>query len=101
MLGIILVDPPLRHNFVCEGAVSKDAAATYFSQIRLFGGGYVDFGTSSEVANGLRQSGDGPTRTTMLDDLVHYWTRGFPPVFDVADPDLLSLSYYPLKIAAG
>ena len=37
----------------------------------------------------------------MLEDLVHYWTKGMPPTFDVADADLLSLSYYPIKIAAG
>ncbi|KAI9865404.1 MAG: hypothetical protein M1813_002294 [Trichoglossum hirsutum] len=37
----------------------------------------------------------------MIEDLVYYWTNSLPPTFNVANGDLLSLSYYPFKIATS
>jgi hypothetical protein len=43
----------------------------------------------------------GPSRLALLDDLNYYWSTAMPPGFDVKDPDVLSLAYFALKIAAG
>ncbi|KAH0558646.1 hypothetical protein GP486_004706 [Trichoglossum hirsutum] len=43
----------------------------------------------------------GLERLSMLNDLIHCWTTELPPDFNIANPDVLSLCYYPLKIATA
>jgi Mg2+ and Co2+ transporter CorA len=42
-----------------------------------------------------------PGRLSLFDDLIYYWTKERPPVFNPASLTLASLSYYPLKIVAA
>lgn len=37
----------------------------------------------------------------MSNDLVQYWSRGFSDCFDMTDPTIQSLAYYPLRIVAA
>jgi Mg2+ and Co2+ transporter CorA len=37
----------------------------------------------------------------VFDDLIYFWKKERPPVFNPANPTLASLSYYPLKIVAA
>ena len=42
-----------------------------------------------------------PGRSSVLEDLVFYWSKKRPPTFDCQDLTLLSLAYYPLKIGSA
>ena len=61
---------------------------------RLFRGGYEDF------ADHHGQTA-GPSRRSILDDLVFYWKQALPPTFNSTQPTLFSLTYYPLRIIAA
>ena len=63
-----------------------------------FQGGYEDF--SARPCFCEPDSGS-PGRISLLDDLVYYWEKERPPAFQPDQPTLLSLTYYPLKIAAA
>lgn len=43
----------------------------------------------------------GPWRRSLLEDISFYWSNGQPHGFNVNDPTLVSLSYYPLKVVAA
>jgi hypothetical protein len=63
-----------------------------------FQGGYEDF---SERPCFFEPDSGSPGRVSLLEDLVYYWEKGRPPAFQPDQPTLLSLTYYPLKIAAA
>lgn len=61
----------------------------------MFQGGYDDFLPTGSYRI---DDADGPPRSSLFDALIYYWTKHPPPVFKPQVPNLLSLSYYPLKI---
>jgi hypothetical protein len=63
-----------------------------------FQGGYEDF---SEHPSFFEADSGSPGRVSLLEDLVYYWEKEQPPAFQPDQPTLLSLTYYPLKIAAA
>jgi hypothetical protein len=70
-------------------------------QPHLFQGGFEDFLSSPSYSKEDVGQTPGPDRLSMLDDLIYYWMTERPSVFNRASPSLLSMSYYPLKIAAA
>ncbi|KAI9769291.1 MAG: hypothetical protein M1839_003768 [Geoglossum umbratile] len=98
---IVLVDPPLTNSFVYDDPHRDHTSGPYFSEVRLFGGGYIDCSGSSRDV--IRESlpGKSPAKCSTLEDLVYYWAKELPPAFDTATGDLPSLSYYAFKIATG
>jgi len=69
-------------------------------QSRPFQGGFEDFLSGPSAPNDGNPNA-GPTRRSLLEDLVFYWNDSRPPAFDVIHPTLFSLSYYPLRIIAA
>lgn len=67
-------------------------------QTRLFQGGYEDFTTRTSF---FSHDQAGPSRHSLLEDLIHYWTTALPPSFTITSASLLTLSYYPLQIIAA
>jgi len=65
---------------------------------RPFQGGYEDF---SERPSFFEPDSRSPGRLSLLEDLVYFWQKERPPAFQSKQPTLLSLTYYPLKIAAA
>jgi hypothetical protein len=65
---------------------------------RPFQGGYEDFSARPSF---FEADSGCPGRISLLEDLVYYWEKERPPAFQPEQPTLLSLAYYPLKIAAG
>src|SRR5436190_12806385 len=97
--GVILVDPPVHGTCTfLEDTLSHDGkqkeAQIGQCEIKHFRGGYVDFHNPTPQSRG-------PPRTSMLDDLVHNLITKWPPNFNLESPDLPTLCYYPLKIAAA
>lgn len=65
---------------------------------KLFQGGFEDFiGHASYGAHETSRL----QRSSLLDDLIHYWKIERPPAFNSLNPTLFSLTYYPLKIIAA
>lgn len=97
-VGVILVDAPLSDTFV----VSRHHRTSTITRIhsRPFQGGFEDFLSRSSFLEN-NNSNTGPTRRSLLEDLVFYWRNGRPPAFDAIHPTLFSLSYYPLRIIAA
>ncbi|KAH8591277.1 hypothetical protein B0O99DRAFT_690880 [Bisporella sp. PMI_857] len=90
-LEVILVDKPTSEKYT-----TPDMQLVLPS--RPFQGGYEDF---SERRSVVEPDSGGPGRISLLEDLVYYWEKERPPAFQPEQPTLLSLTYYPLKIAAG
>jgi len=95
--GLILVDPPVQNTFL-EDTLSHDGnqkeAQIGKCQIKPFRKGYTDF-LSPTPGN---RSG---SRKSMLEDLEHYLTTEWPPNLNLEAPDLHTMCWYPLKIAAA
>ncbi|KAH0562154.1 hypothetical protein GP486_003157 [Trichoglossum hirsutum] len=100
-LGIVLVDPPIGNKFVNDNVDRGYNAPPYLSQVRPFGNGSYNFNSSSRHAIKNGQPSRGRARDSMLEDIIYCWTNRLPPTFDTANGDLLSLAYYPFKIATG
>lgn len=64
-----------------------------------FLGGYEDFRDPPPFSS-FRDRQNGPSRQSLLDDLLYYWAQEPPTSFDPANPGLASLAYYPMKIVA-
>lgn len=64
-----------------------------------FLGGYEDFRDPPPFSS-FRDRQNGPSRQSLLDDLLYYWAQEPPTSFDPANPELASLAYYPMKIVA-
>ncbi|KUJ22897.1 uncharacterized protein LY89DRAFT_777916 [Mollisia scopiformis] len=90
-LGVILVDKPNSDKYT-----SPEKKMVLPS--RPFQGGYEDFSKRPSLFDDDRGY---PERSSLLEDLIYFWTKELPPAFDNEQPTLLSLSYYPLKIAAA
>ncbi|KAB8294906.1 hypothetical protein EYC80_006864 [Monilinia laxa] len=90
-LGIISVDPPTNNIY---RSIDTEVAL----QTRLFQGGYEDF---TNRASFFSHDQAGPSRHSLLQDLIHYWTAALPPSFTNTPASLLTLSYYPLQIIAA
>ncbi|KAJ8128502.1 hypothetical protein O1611_g5133 [Lasiodiplodia mahajangana] len=91
---IVLVDPPVRvvvetHSLggrkVCVGQPLQGGFEN-FAQPTLFS----DFGTGKD-------GGDSWDKASILGSLLYY-LRTQPPGFDAANPTILSLGYYPMRI---
>lgn len=95
------MDPPIGNVFLPDDRGKIGTEQKYVSQTRLFQGGFVDFNNSPPFVKKSVDWITGPERLSMLDDLIHYWLMELPPGFTVASPSLLSLCYYPFKIAAA
>jgi CorA-like Mg2+ transporter protein len=95
------VDPPVRNVFFIDKRGKQRVKDTVVIRSEPFQGGYDDFlsGRSSPVEGA--NATPGPRRDSMFDDLIYYWTAEMPPLFDPLAPTLLSLSYYPLEMAAA
>ena len=95
--GLILVDPPVQNTFL-EDTLSHDGnqkeAQIGKCQVKPFRKGYTDFLSPTP---GMRCSG----RKTMAEDLEHYLTTEWPPNLNLVAPDLHTMCWYPLKIAAA
>src|ERR1700739_2791106 len=96
MIGLVMVDPPLGTTFFADGGGRNEKMIL---QPRLFQGGFGDF-LSPPTYSSIHQM-TSPGRLSLFDDLIYYWRKEQPPVFNSASPTLASLSYYPLKIAAA
>jgi hypothetical protein len=94
-----MVDPPLRTTFFADEEGRKEKMLPFILQPRLFQGGFEDFLSPSTYSTTHQMTS--PSRLSLFDDLIYYWTKERPPVFNPASPTLASLSYYPLKIAAA
>ena len=92
-LGLILVDVSFNHTFIWSHRDNSEI------QTSPFQGGFEDFlsGTFPNVTD----PNSGPWRRSLLEDMIFYWSNGQPHGFDVNDPTLVSLSYYPLKVVAA
>ncbi|RAL66046.1 hypothetical protein DID88_005707 [Monilinia fructigena] len=90
-LGIILVDPPTNNIY---RSLDREVAL----QTRLFQGGYEDFTNRTSF---FSHDQAGPSRHSLLEDLIHYWTTALPPSFMTTSASLLTLSYYPVQIIAA
>ena len=100
-LGLVLVDPPIRDPFFCDEWKKKNLERTVALRPRLFQNGFEDFLSTTSSSETNPEQLQGPGRLSMFDDLIYYWTKELPPVFNAANPTLLSLSYYPLKIVSA
>jgi hypothetical protein len=94
------VDPPVGNIFPSDNK-GGGKLLPYISKAKLFQGGFVDFACSIQLNCATVKAVSGPKRLSMLDDLIYYWTNELPPGFDAANPNLLSLAYYPIKIAGA
>jgi hypothetical protein len=94
-----MVDPPLRTTFFADERERREETIPFILQPRLFQGGFEDF-LSPPTYSSIHQM-TSPGRLSLFDDLIYYWKKERPPVFNPASPTLASLSYYPLKIAAA
>jgi Mg2+ and Co2+ transporter CorA len=63
----------------------------------LFAGGYEDFLDPPRTSNTRTVK---PDRDSLLEDLMYYWNIDESHNFDARDPSLVSISRYPLQIAA-
>jgi heme exporter protein D len=81
--------------------VKNQTAGPIALQLQLFQGGFEDFLNLPSHSKEDVSQAPGPDRLSMLDDLIYYWITEQPSVFNRASPSLLSMSYYPLKIAAA
>jgi hypothetical protein len=93
------VDPPLGNTFFTDETGRKEKMTPFILQPRLFQGGFEDF-LSPPTYSSIHQM-TSPGRLSMFGDLIYYWTKERPPVFNPASLTLASLSYYPLKIVAA
>lgn len=93
------MDPPLRTSFFVDEREKEEKTIPFILQPRLFQGGFEDF-LSPHTYSSIHQM-TSPGRLSLFDDLIYYWTKERPPVFNPASPTLASLSYYPLKIVAA
>ncbi len=98
-VAIILVDPPMGDTYYPP--LSKLKANR---QIKIpsepFLGAYDDFLDSPRFSSDWAFPGD-TVRAGMCEDLIHYWERSIPSCFDVTNPTIESLAYYPLNIVAA
>jgi hypothetical protein len=92
-IGLVLVDPPVKKVVETLGSGNRK---TYPSM--LLNGGFEDFipPTSLESFRSAT-SNDSLDKQSMLSNLLHYF-RYQPPGFVVAEPSILSLSYYSIRI---
>ncbi len=65
-----------------------------------FLGAYEDFLDSPRFSSDWAFPGD-TVRAGMCEDLIHHWERSIPSCFDVTNPTIESLAYYPLNIVAA
>ena len=98
-IAIILVDPPLGETHFPSGH-RDDVAHKLQLSLRPFLGTYENFSEppkfSDDWSDWTNQPPAGP-----LEDVLQYWERNPPADFDVEDPTLRSLAYYPLRIVAA
>lgn len=99
-IGIILVDRSLNNMYTPSNSHENNEMPFIKAQAKPFQGGYEDFLSGPLDKEGLEPT-TGPQRSSLLDDLIFFWSNKLPPNFDVLKPTLLSLSYFPLKIVAA
>lgn len=90
--ALILVDPPVK-------AVFEEKTPGHTYPAKPLHGGFEDFGQPpafSENKHGVLQNGW--DKGSMLSSLIRY-LQSHPPGFQVAKPNVLSIGYYPIRIA--
>ena len=92
--GLILVDPSTSTFHVREGLNNRLLPS------RLFQGGFEDFLSRSTATDNVC-SKPGPQRRSLLEDLIFYMRSDQSYKIEKDAPSLLSLSNYPLRIAAA
>lgn len=85
------MDPPTKNKYT-----SAEQQITLGS--KPFQGGYEDF---LDRPSFQQQDDSYPEKLSLRKDLIYYWQKKPPPGFNSDNPTLLSLAYYPLKIAAA
>ncbi|KAK4040860.1 hypothetical protein C8A01DRAFT_15321 [Parachaetomium inaequale] len=92
-LGLVLVDPPATTVVETLGSGGRKSYPSM-----LLHGGFEDFEHSTSFASfGSITSDRLPDKKSMLSNLLHYF-RHQPPGFTMAEPSILSLGYYPIRI---
>jgi CorA-like Mg2+ transporter protein len=96
---LVLVDAPIRDAFIVEGKSTVPGKEIVMLDQRPFQGGTEEFTDPPSYSKYLREPPKSKNES-LFDDLVCY-LQVYPPGFDVSKPSLLSLAYYPLKIATS
>lgn len=92
-IGLVLVDPPVQMVVETVGSAGQKLYPSV-----LLHGGFEHFGQPTSFASfGAVTSGLLPDKRSMLSNLLHYFSHQ-PPGFDAAQPSILSLGYYPIRI---
>lgn len=95
----MLVDGPITSTY--HSVKKGEKELLHFNlDFTHFLGGYEDFLDPPSADSDFRFKG-GPERKCLFDDLLYYWSRECPIPFDLQDPPLLHLAYYPLRIIAA
>lgn len=93
IVGLILVDPPV--NMVLE-TLRLGGRKSYPSM--MLHGGFEEFEQPTSFASfGSTTSDRLPDKKSMLSNLLRYF-RHQPPGFMIAEPSILSLGYYPIRM---
>jgi hypothetical protein len=95
---LALVDPPVRNAFFVDERGKQRAKLPIDISSGPFQGGYDDFMPSTSYSNKSVNIVRGSPRISLFDDLIYYWRKELPNIFEPQAPTLLALSYYPLKI---
>lgn len=98
-IALIIVDPPIGTTYFVDGKKPDEEHKVRLSS-RPFLGAYEGFSSPPPFSEFSEDLEDG-CRGGMFDDLKYYWSRNVPACFNLRDPSLQSLSYYPLKIVAA
>jgi hypothetical protein len=95
----MLVDPPLDDIHFLSGHKDSLAHQVHLG-LRPFLGNYENFAELPKFSENWK-SLKNHTKGGMLDDVIQYWDQNIPACFDVENPTIQSLAYYPLQIVAA
>lgn len=98
-VGVVLVDPPIGSKYYTVKSREKQVLHLNI-QSTLFLGGYEDFLDPPQITD-KSHCPPGPSRTGLFDDLLYYWQREQPKIFNSKTPTLVELAYYPIRIVAS
>ncbi len=93
------MDPPLGNTHFHYGHKDSEAHKVTLD-IRPFLGTYEDFIDPPKFSDNWFHVIDKP-RHSLLEDILEYWKRDVPTCFDVENPTIQALAYYPLRIVAA
>ncbi|CAI6336384.1 unnamed protein product [Periconia digitata] len=99
-IALLLVDPPISSIHYHSGQKEKNGPRIHLS-LRPYLGSHEDFLDAPKYSSDWAEMDDFPPRDGMASEIVQYWKRTTPPCFDLRDPSLESLAYYPLRVVAG